>query len=284
MNFGYLRHWSRSAPVISAIIIGVVITLTAVPARAASVGVFTGGRATSANLFNGGPTSGIRQAILGAGHTLSGTGSLNSAYLATTDIFITGAIDAFDSANSFNATAPEISDLTSWINGGGTFVITGERNTFKARYNSFLNPFGVTLEGQGANYNAFPNFINDPSNPYLQNGVSGSSIPTSNHGWYSVLPAPAEILSRDSNNRVFAFRLAFGSGQIIGIADTFFLQNPQFGSASNPGKDFLLNAIDLARAGGPVSSVPLPGALPLFASGLALVGFAAHRRRRRQAG
>lgn len=241
-------------------------------AGAASVGTFGATRATS--LATDSTLTGFRNLITGAGHTLSASNTLDAAYLDTLDIFITSAI-----AFGQGASAAEVTALTNWMNGGGTLVVTGEHFGFKDRYDSLLLPFGVTLTGVSSNVNFSPAFSAIPSDPYLANAVAGSVIPTSNHGWYSVLPGAATVLAEDMFGQDFAFRLAVGSGQLIGIAETYFMTN--FADPGNAGQQFLMNAIELSEVA--PGAVPLPAALPLFATGIAsLAGLASVRRRRKR--
>ncbi len=238
-------------------------------AGAASVGTFGSTRATS--LATDPSMVGFRNLITGQGHTLTASNTLDAAYLSTIDIFITSAI-----AFGQGASAAEVTALTNWMNSGGTLVVTGEHLGFQnAEYMTFLQPFGVTLTGLFSNVNFFPAFSSNPSDPYLANAVAGSVIPTSNHGWYSVLPSGATVLAEDIYGQDFAFRLVVGSGHLIGIAETYFMRDAA--GLGNAGMQFLLNAIELSE----VSPVPLPAALPLFATALAVFGMASVRRRRR---
>lgn len=215
------------------------------------------------------------------GHTLAlktDYSPLSAGYLAGLDVFITGLIPT-------DATAAELTALTDWISGGGTAIITGEHGSFTSRYNTWLNPLGVTLAGVSWNYNTPAVFNTDPSDPYLANGVSGSLFPVNNRGYYTGMPAGANVIAAGTDGTDFALKFTLGTGVVIAVADTYFMTNDAIGGASNAGVDFLLNAASLARAGGSsggaepgVGEVPLPGAFVLMASALGVAGFRRTRK------
>lgn len=75
------------------------------------------------------------------------------------------------------------------------------------------------------------------------------------------------------------FNLAFGVNSAIGRAEIDML-NTGYISFVLPDGVYLTSALG-GRFGETASAVPLPAALPLFASGLGLIGFLAHRRKRK---
>ncbi len=243
---------------------------------ASSVGLFTGARG---NLAFAGSTS-WETLLTDQGHTVSSIGGSIIGNLDDKDVVITGLLNVSGGATATAtgaAQAGEIAALTDWLNDGGTFVITGEHNGFVPTYNTWLNPFGVNLTGVNYNFNAFASFVNDPTDPYLGNGVAGGSIPISNRGWYDLLPTGAEILAGGTATP-FIFEYAVGAGSIIGIADTHLLRY-EYGNA---GRNFLLNIAENAPgysptitspgtgqgAGSGVSNVPVPPSVLLLLSAL----------------
>ncbi len=246
-------------------------------AQAATVGIF--------NPLLGNAT--FIQKVTDEGNTINvAPAYLTDSYLSGQDIFITGLLANFPDGvrpTNYVAEASELSAVDSWINNGGTFIVTGEHGNFKDTYNSWLNYFGITLDGVGYNYNDAVGFITDPTDPYLANGVSGSNFPVDNRGWYSDTPAGTDVLAVGSDGNPFAIKISIGSGFLIAIADTYFMSNRalEFGQ-TNAGVQLMLNAIDLAGAnngGGMPSQVPLPGAFLFMGSALGLAGLKRLRNR-----
>ncbi|MEZ5892682.1 MAG: hypothetical protein R3C58_06005 [Parvularculaceae bacterium] len=266
-------------------------TMLAAAAAGASL-IATGAQAAAIGSFNGSFSMAMENLLTSQGHTVSDTETfLTPEALANYDIFLTALIPfGFSGRADTHATAGEIAALTDWLNDGGMFIITGEHSGFMDIYNSWLNPFGVTLDGVSWNYNLPVVFNTDPSDPYLANGVSGSAFPISNRGWYSELPSEAHVLAYGSDNLPFAFSLNVGDGVIIAVADTYFLSDAQI-NTGNAGLTFLGNAFNLAGAlgngdggmdDGDPSEVPVPGAFLLMGSALAAFG-AGGKMKRKQA-
>lgn len=238
--------------------------------------------AATIGTFNGKLGTGASSAITGDGHVINdNTSYVTEGFLSGVHVFITGALTNFGSfgrPESQAALASEAAALDSWLRAGGLFIITGEHNGFAATYNSWLNPYGINLTGVNSNYNNPVSFITDPSDPYLANGVSGSTMPISNRGWYDLAPASASILAKGADNNPFAIKLTVGDGAIIAVADTYFLNDDALTGGSNSGVTFLLNAIRLAggtsgNGGAPVGETPVPAAFLLMASALGLYRF-----------
>ncbi len=231
----------------------------------------------TSNLVSGSATSQFRTAILDAGHTISGSALLTPGYLASVDVFITGALQGFGGASSPGAVqAGELSALQSWLNGGGTFIITGEHSGFKDTYNTWLNPFGIELDGVAANYNVPAPLKNEPTDPYLLNGIAGMNFPIDNRGFYDVIPTGTDVLAMGAGaDDNFIIRKAVGSGFILAIADTYFLTDNIF----NPtGVQLVLNAVDAAGAQG----VPVPSVAMLAFGGVVGVWMLSARSGRRR--
>lgn len=269
----FVREFLKSAAIAIA---GAFTLLAAGAANAAAIGTFSDIPVYNTQLVT---------VLNDQGHTvnsLAGGQLITASYLSGLDVFITGLIPA-------NATAGELAALTDWVMAGGTLVITGEHSGFKDRYNTWLNSFGVTLDGVSWNYNTPVVFATDPTDPYLANGVSGSTMPISNRGWYSAYPSDANILATGTDGTVFALQLDLGAGVVIAVADTYFLNNGVVNDPGNGGMKLLSNAISLAGAtqpggggdtGGEIpSEIPLPGGLLLMASALGLAGAGRAKRK-----
>lgn len=122
--------------------------ITWVPfASAKTVGTFSDERLHNADfsLANGNQMDQARAIIEQNGATITTTGEITPAYLATVDVFFTGLIAGQPLPGEEEAQA-----LADWAAAGGVLIITGECNddgTHEAN-NILMAPFGVQISGQ----------------------------------------------------------------------------------------------------------------------------------------
>ena len=143
---------------------------------------------------------------------------------------------------------------------------------------------GAGFTGQGFSGNFFPSFTIDPGNtgvpPIYLNALIGAFVDSAGHLLQAFAPIPGHNNIPDPPNpdivpsslyAVYSFVVPAGAAYLqLGVNDDIF--------SDNSGQ---LN-LDITGVT-PLAETPIPGALPLFASGLGMLGFVAHRRRRKQA-
>lgn len=252
----------------------VVLATVAAPASAVVIGTFGAARSNSP-MGSSTSFSDIRNAIVADGHTLNAgteTGSLTAAYLSTVDVFLTGVIEPFFMPAPAVVQA-EVLALQTWVAAGGTLIISGEHNTFVPAYNPYAQAFGITMAGFAFNYNDGVGFVNNPADPYLQNGVAGGSLPINNRGYIASVTNPHTVLATHGLNpaELFAISMDYGQGTVVAFADTYFMNNAS--DANNIGWQFLRNALNVAaQPDVDPPAVPEPAALLLLATGLAWAG------------
>lgn len=272
-------HSRRALGLARRTLAALVLAAVAAPASAVVIGTFSAARSNSP-LGTSPDYSDVRNAIVADGHTLNAgteTGSLTAAYLSTVDVFLTGVIEPFFMPAA-GVVAAEAAALQTWVAAGGTLIISGEHNGFVPAFNPYAQAFGITMAGFNFNYNAGVGFVNNPSDPYLQNGVAGGSLPINNRGYIASVTNPHTVLATHGLNpgELFAISMDYGQGTVVAFADTYFMNNAS--DANNIGWQFLRNALNIA--GQPdvdPPAVPEPTALLLLATGLAWAG----RRRAR---
>lgn len=254
--------------------IAAIASLFAAPVSAATIGSFDNSRVlTSRVLTTGVDRDSLRATITGGGHTIApNTGVLTSTYLNSIDVFYTSAL-LFDSLNT-QLTAAEQTALVSWVGLGGILLSTGEvPGSFRTTYEAFLNPFGITIDGQGAA--AGSSWVNDPTNPLLSGGVAGQQL--NDTGTALLSQNAATILARDINAKSTGISTISGVGLVVAIGDSNFLDDSRITPSS---RQFFLNVL-ATKTGGPVSPVPIPAIFPIFATMMGLFGIVGWRRRRR---
>lgn len=225
--------------------------------------------------------SALRNAFAADGHTLNAstdTASINAGYLSTVNVFISSVFMTAPFSPPAATIAAEVTALKNWVTTGGMLIFSGEHGAFTAAFNEYTVPFGITMGGYSANYNAPVVFVNDPTDPYLQNAVAGGTVPINNRGFIQSVAAPFTTLATGVANtaELFAVRMQYGAGTVVAFADTTFMNNP--GDAT--GLQFLRNAVNQAglsgggdnggggNQNGGSEALPAPGALLLLAAGL----------------
>jgi hypothetical protein len=159
--------------------------------------------------------------------------------------------------------SPNTFRTTSSVSIDGLSIFSSSPSTITFTFNSPLTSFGIYVAGLGTN------------NP----GSTDFSISNSN-GFSTVLFSNYSGTTNDFN--IFAGLISdtrFTSVSLMGteIGDGMFFDNLSYGHSNKPftGSQSALVLLD------PLDPVPLPGALPLFASGLIGLGLLGWRRKRK---
>lgn len=253
-------------------LIGAVLTVCLMvsnAAQAAVIGGFSVGDSrsfSSYSIIDGGSFGALRNAALGAGHTLSAiNGPFTSGYLNGIDVFFTGIV-AID-GNPINLSTAEQSALTAWVAAGGTLFVVGENSSFDSNVNKFLNLFSMNLDGSSSATGTW-NAIADP----LLGGISpGTSVGFSSGGG-PITGSGITALATGSLGTVVASKTV-GSGRIVATGD---------GNMFESNQQNIQFALNVFGTSGGVSTVPVPAALPLLGTGLALLLFTGALRSRKR--
>ncbi|WP_298921778.1 VPLPA-CTERM sorting domain-containing protein [uncultured Roseobacter sp.] len=248
------------------IVTAMALILSAGVSNAATIGSFDDTRVLERRVLNTGADRDVlRNAIADEGHTLADTTDvLTAEYLNGLDVFYTSVL-AFGSGSPI-LSSTEQDALISWVSGGGILLSTGEIPFFRASYEAVLNPFGIELIGQAAASGSV--WANDPGIALLSNGVAGSDLTDSGSG---VLATGMSTTLAINNGNVIGLSKVFGSGLVIAIGDSNFLDDQFINPA---GEQFFRNALNAE-----VPAVPLPAALPLLLAGLGAFGVLRSRRK-----
>lgn len=210
-------------------------------------------------------------------------GGVTNSYLSTIDIFFTG--------RSAITSAPSVSDvqnLESFVNGGGTLIINNDRSTSFTLLDPLLNTFGVDIVEASTSVIETLNILAPThaimNGPFGQVGtmglgdasrysITGSSV-TALASWQNGDIAMAVLGPDISSGRL-------GAVIILPDVERFLLY---FDNSFGSGDTNIAALNSLAYAINPsVSAVPVPAALPLFGTGLAIMGFLGWRRKRKAA-
>jgi hypothetical protein len=246
----------------------------------------TNTRAKLLNAANFGP-GGIASRSIQITDTAGSVGSVNAALLANFDVFFIGYLDD-PNANAF--TGAELNAMMTWVNGGGTMIVTCDESNYDAVCSSFghpatsgspgINPIVPTAAGA-----AHPIFSNVFGTVTAINETGTKGAFTSSAG--------ATVLAQDSTAGTplpVVMIQTFGAGRVIFLADVDLIANSLSGGAgiSNQNDQFLGNLFafvgGLSSAPPAVSTAPIPALSPLMlalvALGLGAIALVTLRRRR----
>jgi len=183
--------------------------------------------------------------------------------LGVDEVFTSGASSLTATAiNSETPPSPQLNQTSSGLGVNLGFFDNNELdNTFndEAIVFDFGSLYSVSSIGISS---AGPGFF--PEDDFEIYGTNDASVLGCTTGGLTCLTGVSTLLLSDSGNGVF------------GLSGIF-----RYIIATVPG-GFLVFGDDYRVSSLTAMAVPVPAALPLFATGLAVLGFAAHRRRRRR--
>ena len=238
-------------------------------------------RAKLLNTANFG-AGGVVPRLIAITDTATAVGSVNAGLLSAFDVFFIGYLNDAN-ANAF--TAAELNAFQTWVNGGGTMVVTCDENNYDAVCSFFghpatagspsVNPIVPTAAGT-----THPLFAGPFGAVAAINMVGTMGAFTSTAG--------ATILAQDSSAVPLPTVLvqSFGAGRIVFLADVDLIANgASAGPAiTNQNDRFLGNLFAFAGgfSFGPPAQIPALESSALIALALVLAGLAAFALKRRR--
>ena len=238
-------------------------------------------RAKLLNPANFGPGGTVPRSIA-ITDTAATVGSVDAALLANFDVFFIGYLD---DANPNAFTGAELAAMQTWVNAGGTMVVTCDDNNYDAVCAFFGHP--ATSGNPGVNPTV-PTAAGVASQIF--NGSFGVVSAVNEEGTQGGFTSTtgATILAHDSSGSQLPVVLIqnIGAGKVVFMADVDLIANAATSGAAitSPNDKFLGNVFAfIAGFGpGPARSVIVPtlspASLVLLAFGL-LAGLAIVRRR-----
>jgi MYXO-CTERM domain-containing protein len=212
----------------SLLLVALVLALP-LPGQASVWGGFDSGRVNYVNgLLTGSAHSTFQSRLALQGHSIHTlTESLDSAYLSNVDVFYTSLANT----DATPLTAVEQTALSSWVAGGGVWIISGDIFNLPL-YNSYGAPFGIsnfTAEGPA------PTIYSSPVSHPLTWGVA-SLQGTSYSSWTS--GPNGQALASYSGNKTFVevYDVSSGftsGGAVLVLGDHNFLTDNFIGQDDN---------------------------------------------------
>lgn len=254
--------------IISIAFVCLVVISFASKADALTIGSFDSSRINySGGVFETGLYSTIREQLLIRGDTIQTINTLTSGSLSGVDVFYTSLLQSF--TDSGNLSSLEQTALVNWVFNGGTLFSAGDTLGFQNPYNTFLNPFGITISGT-SNPSVGTHTVVDFTSP-ITNGPNGTvnTFDVNTSGIFDT--GSYNILATDLVGATTLLQLSFGLGQIIAIGDHNLFTDANIGINE---RTLFLNILDSTPV---VSAVPVPAAAWLFGS--AVLGFFGMRRK-----
>ncbi len=224
------------------------LAVVALPASATSI---IGNWSGSGRSWNSGDMSVLKGTMIGAGHTVEADESITAGNLSNNDLFIVGEAGGAP-------TAGELTDLLSWVGGGGILLVLADSGgSGAAGGNAILSALGTGMVFGGSPVNSPLSGGNFASTgpPY---GIVGSSI--------SVTPGTA-VTGGTSLAGTYIQYSAVGSGWVYAFADRS--DHDFFGPTSGNVQGQLFLNLAGGGGGGEPNPIPEPATLMLLGSGLA---------------
>jgi len=247
--------------------IGLAITVAASLAHGAVVGTFDSSRINyTGGVLETGDYATIRGELSSRGDTISSLTTLDSSSLSRVNVFYTSLLNTSTGVLADS----EKTALESWVKGGGTLFAAGDGSSWFTAYNSFLNPFSITIGPTDASTGTAT--ISDTSSKI----ISGSNGTVGNFdfflaGFYG--SGTFTTLATYNDNPVL-IQKTYGKGQIVAIGDHNLFTDSHIGTN---GKALFLNILDSAK----FTAIPEPGSAALMGLGLLQAALLWRRRKRR---
>jgi Flp pilus assembly pilin Flp len=159
------------------------------------------------------------------------------AYLNSFDFIIFNVKDANPQpAPTFLFTLRD--ELYNWVQSGGSMVVLGGYgNTYNSYTNVYLAPFGISVSGTSTGNARMVDWLNNPSYPYLTQGLCKHFIKDNTHITCPdcVVFARADSTDPDPNKNLGVVKNV-GQGKIMVWADEYIMRStvPGPGPASEP--------------------------------------------------
>lgn len=241
--------------------LGVALILAPALLQAATAGNWSG----SARSWNGGDFTGVSSTMTGAGHVVAADAAISAANLSGYDMFVIGEA---------TATPPggELSDLASWVDGGGCLIISVDSGTNVAASNAILAGIGSTMVFGGG-----------PTNAPLAGGVFFTEGPPYNIVGQSLATSPGQAVTGGTTlGGGFLHVEQLGTGWVFAMGDRWD-HNFTSPSNANPNGQIFLNAAEgCGNVVPPPPTEPVPGlnglGMALLVAALLLLGLITVRR------
>jgi hypothetical protein len=170
----------------------------------------------------------------------------------------------------------QLSAIDSYVNGGGRLIINSDGTGFEGAQtgvNNILTSLGSSIVNVDAGYDVgYHNTTNVVSGPFT------AGVTSINYGYTSYLTGGTPV-AYGISGQLFIADQQIGAGYVFAIADFNTADSTTF-TGDNP---TLYCDFGGLSCGSSVSTTPLPAALPLFASGLGVIGLFGWRKKRKNA-
>lgn len=247
------------------------LSVYALPSKAAVVGGWDLTRGGQYSLSAGSNTAPIRSALSGLfpGTTFTGSSTLTAGYLGGVDLLV--VTSAFsDSTPITPLSAGEQSALMNFVLAGGNALILGERSDFSPLVNpTLVTPFGPNINGTTMlNPNAT---VTNPTSIPFTAGPFGvvTSLSTANPGWFDSLGGAIPVATISPGLNVLAYfpenALAPGSGRVVISADSDIYFNNTI---------LIFNTFNYL-----IQPIPEPSTFALSGTALVVFGWMVRRRK-----
>jgi hypothetical protein len=201
----------------------------------------------------------LNSTLTTAGHTILPNGPISAATLAAMDVFVIGEASAAP-------TAPELSDLGTWVSGGGILLVLFDSSCSGCTGgNAVLSGLGTGMTASGS-----------ASGGTLVGGNFATTGPPYNLVGQTLVTSPGTAISGGTSLAgSYLHYVGLGSGYVFAFGDR--LDHNIFApTSSNVNGRLFLNIV--GGAGGSGGEIPEPSTMLLLAGGLLALGWLGRRR------